>query len=77
MADPLGSAGAKDPEAPTINIRKCRLRTPWEVPKLKIQERPPPTLRNIDDGSWEALELEFRERPPSTLENIDGGPPGS
>jgi hypothetical protein len=48
MVDPLGGAGAKDPRAPTINAKKCRWRAPWVVLELKIQECPPPTLRNID-----------------------------
>jgi hypothetical protein len=69
---PLGGAKARDPIASTINVRKHRRWAPWEVPKLMIQERPPPTLRNVDDG----LELEIRKCPPSMLENVNGGPPG-
>jgi hypothetical protein len=47
---------------------------PREVSELKIQERPPSTLRNVDGAPWEVLELKIREHPPSTLRNIDGGP---
>jgi hypothetical protein len=39
------------------------------VPELKIWERPPSTLRNIDGGK-------IREHPPSTLRNVDGGASG-
>jgi hypothetical protein len=48
---------------------------PREVSELKIRERPPSTLRNIDGEPWEVPELEVRECPPSTLRNIDDGPP--
>jgi hypothetical protein len=47
-----------------------------EVPELKIQERPPSMLRNVDGGPPEVPELKIRERPPSTLRNIDGESPG-
>jgi hypothetical protein len=50
MAATLGGAGAEDPEALTINAKKRRWRTPSEVSELKIRERPPSTLRNIDGG---------------------------
>jgi hypothetical protein len=50
MAGPLGGAGAEDPGAPIINAKKHRRRGPWEVPELKIQERPSSTLRSIDGG---------------------------
>jgi hypothetical protein len=44
----------KDPGAPTINVKKCQWRGPWEVPELEIQECPPSTLRNVDNGPpWE------------------------
>jgi hypothetical protein len=37
------------PEVPTINAKKRRWWAPWEaVPE--VQECPPSTLRNIDDG---------------------------
>jgi hypothetical protein len=38
---PLGGAGARDPEEPTINAQKHRWRAPREVLELEIQERPP------------------------------------
>jgi hypothetical protein len=47
---------------------------PQEVPELKIQELPPPMLRNIDSGPREVSELMIREHPPSMLRNIDSGP---
>jgi hypothetical protein len=46
------------------------------VPELEVQERPPSTLRNIDDGPRQVLELEVWERPPSTLRNVNDRPPG-
>jgi hypothetical protein len=39
----------------------------WEIPELKIRERPPSTLRNVNSGK-------IREHPPSTLRNVNGGP---
>jgi hypothetical protein len=45
------------------------------LPELKIQERPPSTLRYVSSGPREMPELKVRQRPPSTLKNIDGGPP--
>jgi hypothetical protein len=44
------------------------------VLELKIPERSPSTLRNIDSGPREVPELKIPERPPSTLRNVDGGP---
>jgi hypothetical protein len=51
------------------------------VPELKVRERPPSTLRNVDGGPpttgpQEVPELEVREHPPSTLRNIDDRPTG-
>jgi hypothetical protein len=37
---PPGGTGARDPGAPTINV-KTSTAGPREVPKLEIQERPP------------------------------------
>jgi hypothetical protein len=51
MVAPLGGAGTIDPGAPTINAKKCRWWTPWEVPELLIRKRPLSMLRNIDDGA--------------------------
>jgi hypothetical protein len=34
---PLGVAGARDPGAPTINVKKRRWQAPWEVPELEIR----------------------------------------
>jgi hypothetical protein len=73
----LGGVEAGDPEASTINAKKCRRRSSWEVSELDIQERPPSILRNVDGGPpQEVLELEIREHLPSTLRNIDAGPLG-
>jgi hypothetical protein len=47
---PLGGVRAVDPGASTINAKKRQQRTPCEVPELEIQECPPSTLRNVDDG---------------------------
>jgi hypothetical protein len=47
---PLGGAGDIDFGAPTINAKKHRWRGPWEVLELKIRERPPSTLRNVNGG---------------------------
>jgi hypothetical protein len=33
-----------------LELKKCRRRVTWEVPELKIQKRPPSTLRNVNDG---------------------------
>jgi hypothetical protein len=49
MVGPQGGADAGDSGAPTINIRNVD-DSPQEVPELKIWERPPSTLRNIDSG---------------------------
>jgi hypothetical protein len=52
---PPGGAGAKDPRGYGYGLRAgaedlgARW-APWEVPELKIRERPPSTLRNIDSG---------------------------
>jgi hypothetical protein len=51
MVGPLGGVGAEDLEVSIINVRKHRRRTLWEVPELRIQERPPPTLRIDDCGA--------------------------
>jgi hypothetical protein len=50
------------------------------VPELVIWERPPSTLRNINDDPPRGArakdpELKVGERPPSTLRNVDGRPP--
>jgi hypothetical protein len=50
MAYPLGGVEAKDTGAPTTNAKKHRRQAPWEVPELKIQERSPSTLENVDGG---------------------------
>jgi hypothetical protein len=47
---PLGGAGDIDFGAPTINAKKHRWRGPWEVLELKIRERPPSMLRNVNGG---------------------------
>jgi hypothetical protein len=31
---------SENPGAPTMNVRKHQPLAPWEVPELKIQERP-------------------------------------
>jgi hypothetical protein len=64
---------------------------PWEVPELKIRERPPSTLRNVDGGPSkgagaedpgaqraprEVPELKIWEHPSSTLRNINDERPG-
>jgi hypothetical protein len=46
------------------------------VPKLKIRERPPSVLRNIDGEPREVPEMKIQEHPPSTLRNINGEPLG-
>jgi hypothetical protein len=46
------------------------------VPELKIRERPPSTLRNVNDGPQEVPKLKIRKHPPLMLRNVDGGPPG-
>jgi hypothetical protein len=42
---PLGGAGAGDPRASTINVKKMSMVVTWEVPELEIQERPASTLK--------------------------------
>jgi hypothetical protein len=42
MVAPLGDAGVGDPGAPTLNAKKHRWWTPWEV-LMKIREQPPST----------------------------------
>jgi hypothetical protein len=51
MTAPLGGAEAGDPGAPTINARKRRRRTPWEVTELEIRERPPSTEKISTAGT--------------------------
>jgi hypothetical protein len=48
MMGPLGGAGAGDLKMPTINAKKHRRWTLWEVLELEIQEHPPSTLGNVD-----------------------------
>jgi hypothetical protein len=48
----LIGAGAEDPGA---------RRAPWEVPELKIQERPPSTLRNINGGPPGRFDISFSD----------------
>jgi hypothetical protein len=59
---PPGGAGVEGPGASTINV-KTSTAGPREVPELKVQKRPPPTLMA---GPREVSELKVQERPPST-----------
>jgi hypothetical protein len=60
--------------APAINAKKCRQRPLSEVPELKIRERSPSTLENVDgaplggaDGDPGASTI--------NVTNVDGGLP--
>jgi hypothetical protein len=39
---PPGCAGVEGPGAPTISVKTLTM-GPWEVPELKVRERPPST----------------------------------
>jgi hypothetical protein len=43
---------------------------------LRIRERPPSTLKNVDGGPHCRCYRRIWECPPSTLENVNSGPPG-
>jgi hypothetical protein len=49
MVEPLEGARAVDPKASTINAKKHRWQTPWEV-LMEIQERPLSMLKNVNGG---------------------------
>jgi hypothetical protein len=46
------------------------------VPELKIQEHPPSTLRNVDDGPPGGAGAGDLGAPTINIRNIDGGRPG-
>jgi hypothetical protein len=57
---PLEGVEAKDPGAHTINAKKHRRRSLWEIPELEIRECPPSMLENVDGGPpWEVLKLKI------------------
>jgi hypothetical protein len=71
-----GSAGAGGPGTPTINAKKHRRRGHLEVPKIKIQERPPSTLRNVDGRLSGCAGASDRGAPTINVRNVNDGPPG-
>jgi hypothetical protein len=49
---------------------------PRVVPEVKIQERPPSTLSNVDGGPPGGAGAGDPGAPTINIKNVDGGPPG-